>query len=117
MVDISLPFLTTGSSDMERTSKLNKLLTTSRDKTEAEDWIFSLTPMGVAFAFYAMFIMHMNLEPKGTLLAYGAAAGFIGLESYWIVRGWRKNNISTIIMGLIGIALTLGLLYLYVTFA
>ena len=100
---------------MGSTSKLNKLLTTSRDKTEAEDWIFSLTPMGVAFAFYIMFIMSTNIEPKGLFLAYGAAAGFIGLESYWIVRGWRKNNVSTIIMGLIGIAITLGLLFLYVS--
>ena len=101
---------------MEDTGKLNKLLTTSRDKTEAEDSIFSLTPMGVAFTFYAMFVMYLNLEPKALLMAYGAAAGYIGLESYWIVRGWRKNNISTILMGLIGIALTVGLLYLYVTF-
>ena len=100
---------------MERTSKLNKLLTTGRDKSEAEDWIFSLTPMGVAFAFYMMFIMSTNIEPKGLFLAYGAAAGFIGLESYWIVRGWRKNNVSTIVMGLIGIAITLSLLFLYVS--
>ena len=96
-------------------SKLNKLLTTDRGKNEAEDWIFSLTPMGVAFVFYIMFIMSTNIEPKGLFLAYGAAAGFIGLESYWIVRGWRKNNASTIMMGLIGIAITLGLLFLYVS--
>ena len=96
-------------------SKLNKLLTTDRDKSEAEDWIFSLTPMGVAFVFYIMFIMSTNIEPKGLFLAYGGAAGFIGLESYWIVRGWRKNNASTIIMGLIGIAITLSLLFLYVS--
>jgi len=100
---------------MERTSKLNKLLTTGRDKSEAEDWIFSLTPMGVAFAFYMIFIMSTNIEPKGLFLAYGAAAGFIGLESYWIIRGWRKNNVSTIVMGLIGIAITLSLLFLYVS--
>ena len=100
---------------MGSTSKLNKLLTTSRDKTEAEDWIFSLTPMGVAFVFYVMFIMSTNIEPKGLFLAYGAAAGFIGLESYWVVRGWRKNNASTIVMGLIGIAATLGLLFLYIS--
>ena len=100
---------------MERTSKLNKLLTTGRDKSEAEDWIFSLTPMGVAFAFYMIFIMSTNIEPKGLFLAYGAAAGFIGLESYWIIRGWRKNNASTIVMGLIGIAITLSLLFLYVS--
>jgi len=100
---------------MGSASKLNKLLTTSRDKSEAEDWIFSLTPMGVAFVFYVMFIMSTNIEPKGLFLAYGAAAGFIGLESYWIVRGWRKNNASTIVMGLIGIAVTLGLLFLYIS--
>ena len=100
---------------MGSASKLNKLLTTSRDKTEAEDWIFSLTPMGVAFVFYVMFIMSTNIEPKGLFLAYGAAAGFIGLESYWIVRGWRKNNASTIVMGLIGIAVTLSLLFLYIS--
>ena len=97
-------------------SKLNKLLTTSRDKTEAEDWIFSLTPMGVAFVFYVMFIMSANIEPKGIFLAYGAAAGFIGLESYWIVRGWRKNNVTTILLGLLGIAITIGMLYLYKSF-
>ena len=100
---------------MGTASKLNKLLTTSRDKSEAEDWIFSLTPMGVAFVFYVMFIMSTNIEPKGLFLAYGAAAGFIGLESYWIVRGWRKNNVSTIVMGLIGITVTLGLLFLYIS--
>jgi len=100
---------------MGSASKLNKLLTTSRDKSEAEDWIFSLTPMGVAFVFYVIFIVSTNIEPKGLFLAYGAAAGFIGLESYWIVRGWRKNNASTIVMGLIGIAVTLGLLFLYIS--
>jgi hypothetical protein len=100
---------------MESTSKLDKLLTTSRDKNETEDWIFSLTPMGVAFVFYVIFIMSTNIETKGLFLAYGAAAGFIGLESYWIVRGWRKNNISTIVMGFIGIAITLSLLFLYIS--
>jgi len=96
-------------------SKLSKLLTTDRDKNETEDWIFSLTPMGVAFVFYIMFIMSTEIEPKGLFLAYGAAAGFIGLESYWIVRGWRKNNVSTIVMGITGITITLGLLFLYVS--
>ena len=101
---------------MGSASKLNKLLTTSRGKSETEDWIFSLTPMGVAFVFYVMFIMSANIEPKGLFLAYGAAAGFIGLESYWIVRGWRKNNVSTILMGLLGIVITLGMLFLYKSF-
>ena len=100
---------------MESTSKVNKLLTTSRDPGEAQDWIFSLIPIGVAFGFYMLFIMTSDIEPKGLFIAYGAAAGVIGLESYWIVRGWKKNNASTIIMGVLGIAITLGLLYVYVS--
>ena len=100
---------------MGSASKLNKLLTTSRGKTETEDWIFSLTPMGVAFVFYVMFIVSTNIEPKGLFLAYGAAAGFIGLESYWIVRGWRNNHASTIIMGVIGIVVTLCMLGFYIS--
>ena len=102
---------------MEGTSKLNKLLTTGRDQSEAEDWMFSLVPIGVAFTFYMIFIMSTDIEPKGLFLAYGAAAGFIGLESYWIVRGWRKNHASTIVMGFLGIAITLGVLFLYMSFA
>ena len=100
---------------MENTSKLNKLLTTSRTQSEAEDWMFSLVPIGVAFVFYIIFIISTNIEPKGLFMAYGAAAGFIGLESYWIIRGWRKNHVSTIVMGFIGIAITLGLLFLYMS--
>jgi hypothetical protein len=79
--------------------------------------MFSLVPIGVAFSFYIVFILSTNIEQKGLFLAYGAAAGFIGLESYWIVRGWRKNHVTTIVMGLIGIIVTLILLYLYMLIA
>ncbi len=96
-------------------SKLNKLLATKRKAGEAEDWIFSLTPISVAFVFYIMFIISTDIEQKGLFIAFGAAAGLVGLESYWIVRGWRQNHISTIIMGVLGIALTLGLLKLYMS--
>ena len=98
---------------METTNKVKKLLTTSRDPNEVQDWIFSLTPIGVAFGFYMMFIMSSDIEPKGLFVAYGAAAGIIGLQSSWIVRGWRNNHAITILMGLLGIAITLGLLALY----
>jgi len=50
-------------------------------------------------------------------MAFGATAGIIGLESYWIIRGWRNDHGSTVVMGLIGIAITLGLLALYMSFA
>jgi hypothetical protein len=100
---------------MENTSKLNKLLTTSRDPCEVQDWIFSVTPVGVAFVFYLIFIMSTSIEPKGLFIAGGAAAGFIGLESYWIIRGWRKHHLLTILLGFVGIAITLGLLGLYLS--
>lgn len=98
-------------------SKLKKLLTTSRDPSEAGNWIFSLVPIAVAFTFYMVFIITSDIENKGDLIAYGAAAGFVGLESYWILRGWRKHHGSTVLMGIIGIALTLFLLKMYLSFA
>ena len=100
---------------MRDADKLNKLLTTHRGPGEIQDWLFSLTPIGVAFVFYIVFIMSSNIEPKWLFIAYGAAAGIIGLESYWIVRGWRNNHASTIIMGVMGIIITLCILGLYVS--
>ncbi len=96
-------------------NKVNKLLTTHRGPGEIHDWIFSLTPVGVAFVFYVVFIMSANIEPKALFIAYGAAAGIIGLESYWIVRGWHNNHASTIIMGVIGIGITLCMLVFYLS--
>jgi hypothetical protein len=102
---------------MTEKSKLKKLLTTSRDASEAGNWIFSLVPIAVAFTFYMVFIITSDIENKGDLIAYGAAAGFVGLESYWVLRGWRKHHGSTVLMGIIGIVATLGLLKLYLSFA
>ena len=96
-------------------NKLNKLLTTGRDQDEAENWIFSLIPVTVAFAFYIVFITASDLENKNIFVAYGAAAGFVGLETYWILRGWRKNHGSTVFMGVLGIAATLGILNVYLS--
>ena len=101
---------------MKDESKIEKLLKTSRKTGEAEDWIFSLTPITVAFVFYIMFIISTDIEQKGLFIAYGATAGIVGLESYWIVRGWRNNHVSTMVMGVLGIAITLGLLRLYMSF-
>jgi len=100
---------------MRDTDKLNKLLTTHRGPGEIQDWIFSLTPIGVAFVFYIVFIMSSNIEPKGLFIAYGAAAGFIGLESYWMVRCWHNNHGSTVIMGAIGILITIFALGFYLS--
>lgn len=99
---------------MSETNKLRKLFETTRDPGEIQDWLFTLTPVGVAFVFYIFLIISMEVEPKGEFIAYGAAAAFIGLETYWIMRGWQKNHVITIVMGLVGICIALGALYLYI---
>ncbi|HYQ72232.1 MAG TPA: hypothetical protein VET88_09930 [Gammaproteobacteria bacterium] len=101
---------------MEATSKLSRMLRTSRDQKEIEDWIFSLTPLGVAFTFFIIFVLPMDLPNKDMIIVTGIAAGFTGLQSYWIFRGWRKNHLSTILLGVIGIAITLGLAWGYLQF-
>ena len=102
---------------MEATSKFCKLMKTGRDPQEVQDWLFSLAPLGVAFAFFLIFLWPMDIANKDIIIVLGTAAGFIGLESFWIFRGWCKNHMITILLGLIGIAITVALAWLYVTFA
>ena len=58
----------------------------------------------------------MEIENKDLLYVLGAAAGFSGLQGYWVYRGWVRNDGSTVIMGLAGIALALILTYWYLIF-
>lgn len=102
---------------MSDTNKVSKLLKTSRDPQELQDWIFSLAPLGVAFVFFLVFMWSIDIPEKDVIIVTGFAAGFIGLESYWIFRGWRKNHIITILLGLIGVAVTVALVWSYVVFA
>ncbi len=102
---------------MEHTGKLGKLLRTGRNPQEVGDWLFSLIPLGVAFAFFFIFLLPMDIPRKDVVMVIGTAAGFTGLQSYWIFRGWRKNHALTIVLGLIGIAIVLGLVKLYLTLA
>ncbi len=83
---------------------------------EIQDWIFSLTPITLAFVFYYMLIVSSDIDQKELFIAYGATAGIIGLQSYWIMRGWRNAHKGTILLGIIGIAITTGLLRLYLSF-
>ncbi|MEZ5540653.1 MAG: hypothetical protein R3F42_01265 [Pseudomonadota bacterium] len=102
---------------MDETGKLAKMLNTSRDRHEVEDWMFTLTPLGVAFVFFIVFILSSDIANKGLVMVVGTAAGFVGLQSYWVFRGWRKNHIVTVLMGVTSIALVLGLVWVYTTFA
>ena len=100
---------------MAITSKLSQLIKTNRHEKEVERWIFSLTPLGVAFVFFFIFLLPMDIPNKTAILVTGAAAGFAGLQSYWIYRGWCRNEGSTVLLGLIGIGLTFGLVWLYMS--
>jgi len=102
---------------MAHDGKLGKLLRTGRNPQEIETWLFSLIPLGVAFVFFFIFLLPMDIPRKDVVMVIGAAAGFTGLQSYWIFRGWRKNHALTIVLGLIGIAIVLGLVRLYLTLA
>ena len=100
---------------MAHDGKLGKLLRTGRNPQEVQDWLFSLIPLGVAFVFFFIFLLPMDIPRKDVVMVIGTAAGFTGLQSYWIFRGWRKNHVLTIALGLIGIAIVLGLVRLYLT--
>lgn len=102
---------------MDQTGKLSKMLNTSRDRHEIEDWMFTLTPLGVAFVFFIVFILSSDITNKGLVMVVGTAAGFVGLQSYWVFRGWRKNHMVTVLTGLLSIALALGLVWFYMQFA
>jgi hypothetical protein len=102
---------------MGETGKLTKMLTTSRDRHEVEDWMFTLTPLGVAFVFFIVFILSTDITNKALVMVVGTAAGFVGLQSYWVFRGWRKNHAITVMMGIVTIALVLGLVWLYMQFS
>jgi len=102
---------------MAHDGKLGKLLRTGRNPQEIESWLFSLIPLGVAFVFFFIFLLPMDIPRKDVVMVLGTAAGFTGLQSYWIFRGWRKNHALTIVLGLIGIAIVLGLVRLYLTLA
>ena len=102
---------------MSGNDKVSKLLKTSRGPQEIQDWMFSLAPLGVAFAFFLIFMWPMDIPHKDIIIVAGIAAGFIGLESYWIFRGWRKNHIVTILLGLMGIAVTVAAAWLYIAFS
>jgi len=101
---------------MDGEGKFTKMLKSSRDPQEVQDWIFSLTPLGVAFVFFFVLIMPMDLPNKNLIMVLGLAAGLSGLQSYWIFRGWQKNHLSTVLLGMLGLAIVLALVWVYLSF-
>ena len=100
---------------MSFNSRLSKMVNTSRDPQEAQDWLFSLTPLGVAFVFFFLFIVPMDLPNKSQVMVLGVAAGLAGLQSYWVFRGWRKNNLSTVLLSLIALLIIVAVVWVYLS--
>ena len=96
--------------------KLKKMFAKERDPAEMSTWIFSLSPLGIAFTFYFVFLLPMDIENKDLLYVVGAAAGFSGLQAYWIARGWKREDGVTVILGLVGIAFAFLLTWSYISF-
>jgi len=101
---------------MRITDKVDHMLESKRDEKEVQRWIFSLIPLGVAFVFFLIFMLPMEISNKDVILVTGAAAGFTGLQAYWIFRGWRRNEGLTIVLGIIGIAIAAVFAWSYITF-
>jgi hypothetical protein len=85
--------------------KLDHLIQSHRDKTEVQRWLFSLTPLGVAFAFFFILILPMDIDHKDMVMVTGLAAGFAGLQGYWMFRGWQREEGLTVLLGFLGIVL------------
>lgn len=88
---------------MHLTEKVDHLLESHRDTREVQRWMFSLTPLGVAFVFFFIFLLPMDIANKDMVLVTGGAAGFAGLQAYWVFRGWQREEGFTVLLGVIGI--------------
>lgn len=97
-------------------NRVNGPLKAQRDEQEVQQWMFSLAPLGVAFVFFLIFLLPMEIASKDTILVMGLAAGFAGLEAYWVYRGWQRAEGLTVLLGLVGIALTALFTWAYIQF-
>ena len=98
------------------TDKNNRMRVAKRDEKEVQRWIFSLIPLGVAFVFFFIFMLPMQIPNKDVILITGAAAGFAGLQTFWIFRGLRRGEGLTVVLGVIGIAIAAAFVWSYITF-
>ncbi len=95
-------------------TKIRNILGMQRHHHEVQWWMFSLAPLGVAFAFFFVFILPMDIPQKDVILVTGGAAGFAGLQTYWIFRGWQRDDGLTMLLGLVSIVVVSALVWWYV---
>ncbi len=96
------------------TQKFSKLIKTERDEREIGRWIMSLAPLTLAFVFFVVFLTTVEIANKDVLYVIGGTAGFAGLQTYWIIRGWQRNEGTTVLLGVIGIAFAVAIAWSYI---
>jgi len=94
--------------------KFTQLFAVARDAQEVERWIFSLVPLMVSFSFFVLFMAPVKIDNKDIVYIIAITSGFVGLQTYWIIRGWKRNEGITIILGIIGIAMAVGAAWAYI---
>ena len=97
-------------------SKFSKLCGTTRDPEELQCWFFSLIPLGIAFLFFHFVVLSMGIPNRLQVMVVGTAAGVVGLQAYWVMRGWRRNHLVTIVLGLVSIAAVLAGTWLFLNY-
>jgi hypothetical protein len=95
---------------MKDYNKLNSKPSLAGSVADIPLWINSLLPVMAMFLCYTGIVVAAGIEPEDRLIAYGAAAAFIGLECYWILRGLRDNHLMTMVTGIVGAAMAVLLL-------
>lgn len=101
---------------MHINEKLDNLIQSRRDHAEVHRWLFSLIPLGVAFCFFFLLILPMDIAHKDMVIVTGLAAGFAGLQSYWMFRGWQREEGATVLLGFLGIVVAALFVWAYAAF-
>lgn len=99
---------------MKLSERLVKMFSQYRDDKEMEKWVMSLAPLTVAFLFFMVFMLPVQIDNKDLILVGAGCAGFAGLQVYWVVRGWKRHEGMTVIQGLMGICVAGIAAWLYV---
>lgn len=98
---------------MNTPNKFKQLFTNDRDIKEIDRWLLSLAPLGVAFTFFVVFLLPLEIPNKDVVLTLGITSGFIGLQTYWVIRGWRRNEGMTVLLGILSMILVVALAWGY----
>lgn len=97
-------------------TRIKKLFEVEREQEEIWRWLLSLIPLLAAFGSFVIFTLPLEITQRDVLYVIGLTAGFTGLQSSWIMRGWRRNEGVTVLLGIIGIGLAFVAALIYINY-